>query len=288
MANRCASNWRVTPTPDGAGAVTIPVPWTADSALAGAVRPSPNHDARLGRATPDSLVLHYTGMADGSSALARLCDTVSQVSSHYLVGEDGTVVQLVPEARRAWHAGQSVWAGKADINSASIGIEIVNGGHAFGLPAFPDPQVAAVTALCRDIAARHAIPPERVLAHSDIAPRRKQDPGERFPWRALAQDGVCLWVPPCDEVAAALACGMASDEVETLRADLARYGYGLDVGRLYDDATAVVVSAFQRRFRPSRVDGVADAGTLDTLARLLHLRFAPPLNADRAPARSPV
>jgi N-acetylmuramoyl-L-alanine amidase len=267
--------------------VTVSVPWTADSTLAGAVRPSPNHDERRGRITPDSLVLHYTGMADGLSALAWLCDTASQVSCHYLVGEDGTVVQLVSEARRAWHAGQSVWAGKADMNSASVGIEIVNGGHAFGLPAFPDPQIAAVIALCRDIAARHAIAPERVLAHSDIAPRRKQDPGERFPWRALAEEGICLWVPPCDEAAAVLACGTSSDEVEILRADLARYGYGLDVGPLYDDATAVVVSAFQRRFRPWRVDGAADAGTLDTLARLLDLRFAP-LNADRAPARSPV
>ncbi len=287
MANRCASSWQVTRAPDSAGAVTVLVPWTADSALAGAVRPSPNHDERLGRATPDSIVLHYTGMADGSSALARLCDPASQVSCHYLVGEDGTVVQLVPEARRAWHAGQSVWAGKTDLNSASVGIEIVNGGHAFGLPAFPDPQVAAVIALCRDVGARHAIAPERVLAHSDIAPRRKQDPGERFPWRALAQQGVGLWVPPCDEAAARLARGMRSDEVAILRAELARYGYGLELGHVYDDVTAVVVSAFQRRFRPSRVDGVADAGTLDTLARLLDLRFAP-LNADRAPARSPV
>jgi len=266
--------------------VAVVPPWTVDSTLAGAVRPSPNHDERRGRTTPDSLVLHYTGMADEPSALARLCDAASQVSCHYIVGEHGSVCQLVPEARRAWHAGRSVWAGETDMNSASVGIEIVNGGHAFGLPRFPDRQVAAVIALCRDVALRHGIAPARVLAHSDIAPGRKQDPGERFPWAALAQDGVCLWVPPCDDAEAALACGVSGDEVAMLQADLARYGYGLAASRVYDDATAVVVSAFQRRFRPSRVDGIADTGTLDTLARLLELRFAP-LKVDRAPARSP-
>ena len=257
-----------------------------DSARVGSVRPSPNHGERLGPGRPDALVLHYTGMRDGAAAVAWLCAPASGVSCPYVVEEDGTVLQLVPEARRAWHAGRSFWAGDTDLNSASIGIEIVNGGHDFGLPDFPDPQVEAVVELCRDILARHAIAPERVLAHSDIAPDRKQDPGERFPWPRLAEAGVGLWVPPAGDGVEGPGAGAAADAaaVAAVQAGLARLGFGIAVTGLEDAATRVVVAAFQRRFRPARVDGVVDAATGDTLARLLALRFG----ADRAglPARA--
>ncbi len=244
-----------------------------DSALAAALRPSPNHGERLGAGRPDGIVLHYTGMRDGPSALARLCEPASQVSCHYVVEEDGGVVQLVPEARRAWHAGHSSWAGETDLNSATVGIEIVNGGHDFGLPAYPEPQVAAVAALCRDVMGRHGIAPHRVLAHSDVAPGRKRDPGELFPWRVLAEAGVGLWVPPSDDPAEADGVGGAG--LAAFQAGLARYGYGIAAGRSDDAAGRIVVEAFQRRFRPARVDGRADPGTRDTLARLLALRFGP-------------
>ena len=140
------------------------------------------------------IVLHYTGMPDAGAALERLCTPASQVSAHYFVFEDGRMVQMVPEKRRAWHAGLASWAGETDINSCSIGIEIANPGHEFGYPDFPKRQIAAVTALCRGILTRHAIAPERVLAHSDIAPVRKKDPGERFPWQTLHESGVGHWV----------------------------------------------------------------------------------------------
>ena len=243
-----------------------------DSARVGSVRPSPNHGERLGPNRPDALVLHYTGMRDGASAVAWLCDPASGVSCHYVVEEDGAILQLVPEARRAWHAGRSSWAGETDLNSASIGIEIVNGGHDFGLPGFPDRQVAAVIALGRDILARHAIVPERVLAHSDIAPGRKQDPGERFPWRRLAEAGVGLWVPPAGDDGAEVDGAAAVAEVQ---ADLARLGYGVAATGSEDEASRAVVAAFQRRYRPGRIDGTVDAGTRDTLARLLALRSGP-------------
>jgi N-acetylmuramoyl-L-alanine amidase len=251
--------------------VTGAVAFAPDSARVGSVRPSPNHGERLGPGRPDALVLHYTGMRDGAAAVAWLCDPASGVSCHYVVEEDGAVLQLVPEARRAWHAGRSHWAGDTDLNSASIGIEIVNGGHDFGLPDFPDPQIAAVIALCRDILARHAIAPERVLAHSDIAPGRKQDPGERFPWRRLAEAGVGLWVPPAADDGAA----PDAETVARVQAGLARLGYGIAVTGVEDAASRVVVAAFQRRYRPARIDGAIDAGTAETLARLIALSPGP-------------
>ena len=196
--------------------------------------------------------------------------TTPRVSSHYLVHEDGRIDQLVAEARRAWHAGVSSWKGVTDINSCSVGIEIVNPGHKFGYPDFPDAQIDAVTVLCRDIVARHHIRPERVLAHSDIAPARKQDPGEKFPWARLAAQGVGLWVEPAPIAAgAALARGARGKRVEELRAMLARYGYGLAPTGRYDKATELAVTAFQRHFCPARVDGIADASTVATLRRLL-------------------
>ena len=250
-----------------------PPAFRPDSVLAAAVRPSPNHGERLGRGRPDGIVLHYTGMGDGPSAIAWLREPASQVSCHYVVEEDGAIVQLVPEARRAWHAGRSSWAGETDLNSATVGIEVVNGGHDFGLPPYPERQVAAVIALCRDVADRHGIAADRVLAHSDVAPGRKRDPGELFPWGALAEAGVGLWVPPSDDPAGA--AGIGRDALAAFQAGLARYGYGLAADGVDDEASRIVVEAFQRRFRPARIDGRADPGTRDTLARLLALRFGP-------------
>ena len=140
------------------------------------------------------IVLHYTGMLFSHEAIHRLCDTKARVSSHYVVLESGSIVQLVQEAKRAWHAGVSSWAGDPDINSRSIGIEICNPGHEFGYPDFPSRQIAATTTLCRSILTRNIVRPENILAHSDVAPARKQDPGEKFPWKRLAQSGVGLWV----------------------------------------------------------------------------------------------
>ena len=239
-----------------------------DSLHVSRVAPSPNHDAR---ATPiDILLLHYTGMQSGEAACERLCDAAAKVSSHYLVHEDGRIEQLVPEARRAWHAGVSAWKGETDINSRSIGIEIVNPGHEFGYRDFPDVQIDAVIALCRDILARHAIPKARVLAHSDIAPARKQDPGERFPWGRLAAAGVGLWVEPAPiEPGDALGPNSRGGAAEGLQNKLARLGYGAEVTGVYDRNTQEIVTAFQRHFRPARVDGLADASTQDTLARLM-------------------
>jgi len=231
------------------------------------VVPSPNHDAR---ATPiDILLLHYTGMKTAEAALARLCDAQAKVSSHYLVHEDGCIEQLVPEARRAWHAGAASWKSETDINSRSIGIEIVNPGHEFGYRDFPDAQIEAVVALCRDIVARHAIPPERVLAHSDVAPARKQDPGEKFPWARLAAEGIGRWVKPDPIVEGwTLRPGDIGEDVVELQRMLARLGYAAEVSGLYDQSTSNGIVAFQRHFRPARIDGLTDISTWGTLARL--------------------
>jgi N-acetylmuramoyl-L-alanine amidase len=168
--------------------------FSPDSRFVGEVRPSPNQGERRGFAAPDSIVLHYTGMTSAAAAVSLLRDPNAEVSSHYVVYETGGIAQLVPEVRRAWHAGVSCWRGERDMNSASIGIEICNAGHDGGLPPFPDRQIEAVIALCRDIAERRLIRPERILAHSDIAPARKRDPGEAFPWGALGHAGVGHWV----------------------------------------------------------------------------------------------
>jgi N-acetylmuramoyl-L-alanine amidase len=231
-------------------------------------RPSPNHDTRT--APIDILLLHYTGMRSGEAACERLCAADAKVSSHYLVYEDGRIDQLVPEVRRAWHAGVSSWKGESEINSRSIGIEIVNPGHEFGYRDFPQTQIEAVIALCRDILARHAIPSERVLAHSDVAPGRKQDPGERFPWDRLAASGIGLWIEPTaidgDD---ALVPAPRGEDITMLQTMLKKFGYPAELTGLYDEATRDIVTAFQRHFRPARVDGIADRSTVETLRRLL-------------------
>jgi N-acetylmuramoyl-L-alanine amidase len=249
-----------------------------DSFIVADVRPSPNHDERKNGRTPDMILLHYTGMASGEAALARLCDAESKVSAHYVVFEDGRIVQCVPEERRAWHAGVSSWAGESDINSCSIGIEIVNPGHEFGYSDFPLRQVAAVISLCKSILTRRGpISAERILAHSDVAPARKQDPGEKFPWSLLSDSGIGHWVRPAplDLEGKTIKPGDSGEAVARLQRTFKDYGYGIEEAGSYDKNTSEVVAAFQRHFRPARVDGVADASTLLTLRALMETRPAP-------------
>lgn len=234
------------------------------------VRVSPNFGPRRETGRPDMIVLHYTGMETASAAEAWLCNPESEVSSHYLVHEDGRVVQMVRESDRAWHAGKGSWQGSTDVNSRSVGIEIVNPGHSFGYPGFPTRQIEAVIALCSGIVARHRIRPERIVGHSDVAPGRKVDPGEKFPWGVLAAAGIGLHVKPSPIVSgSALRTGDSGPEVERLQSMLALYGYGIEITGHFDSATETVVAAFQRHFRPKRVDGVADRSTQRTLERLL-------------------
>ncbi len=244
--------------------------FSPDSLLVASVVASPNREPRRGVARPDILLLHYTGMQTTQAALERLCDPATRVSSHYLVFEDGRVVQLVPERERAFHAGESSWEGTRDINSRSVGIEMGNQGHDYGCPQFPAAQIAAVIALARDIVARWDIAPWRVLAHSDVAPGRKRDPGERFSWARLAEAGIGLWVEPAPIVnGTTLKAGDRGPEVAALQRALADYGYGVAPSGRFDAATEEVVAAFQRHFRPTRVDGIADDSTVTTLKKLL-------------------
>lgn len=247
-----------------------------NSSLVESVAPSPNFDDRL-EASPDMIVLHYTGMEDPNAAFERLRDPEAKVSCHYLVFEDGRIVQMVPEDRRAWHAGISSWEGRDDINSRSIGIEICNPGHDFGYPSFPSRQIAATTALCRGIVARRAIRRDRVVAHSDIAPMRKRDPGEKFPWKLLSESGIGLWVEPTPITDwLVMVPGDEGDGVLALQRALSEYGYGVPLHGQYEDVTAEVVRAFQRHFRPAQVDGMVDTSTRETLKRLLEARAALP------------
>jgi len=239
-------------------------------------RPSPNFGPRPGGTAIDTLVLHYTGMRTAAEALDRLCDAAAQVSAHYLVEEDGTVWRLVEEDMRAWHAGMSWWQGETNLNDRSTGIEIVNPGHEFGYRPFPPAQMAAVAALCRDILARRPIPPARVLGHSDIAPMRKLDPGELFDWRGLAAQGIGLW-PATPGPAAAPGPGADEDSAAaTAIAGLAAIGYdteGRSAGRAVDSDAALTaaIAAFQRRFRPGRVDGALDSETCALIAAVARL-----------------
>ncbi|MGI4732123.1 MAG: N-acetylmuramoyl-L-alanine amidase [Janthinobacterium lividum] len=215
--------------------------------------PSPNHDAR---ALPVSMiVLHYTGMESAAAALTRLRDPAAKVSSHYLVDEDGSVTRLVAEERRAWHAGRSHWRGIGDVNSASVGIEIVNPGHEFGYRAFPDEQVEAVIRLVADVKDRHAITRGNVVGHSDVAPARKRDPGELFPWSRLARLRLALPRPTR---------GLMDPQWTEAGFLLALERFGYDV----TDAMAAIM-AFQRRFRPELIDGEVDAECRMILLALL-------------------
>ncbi|MGA2893021.1 MAG: N-acetylmuramoyl-L-alanine amidase [Xanthobacteraceae bacterium] len=242
-----------------------------DSCVVAEVMPSPNNGERREGRRPDMILLHYTGMQDPEAALELLRARGSDVSAHYFVFEDGRIIQMVQESRRAWHAGKASWAGESDINSCSIGIEIANPGHDHGYPAFPKRQIAAVTALCRSIQTRHTITPVRVLAHSDVAPARKQDPGEKFPWRTLHESGVGNWVKPAPimNFGQTLAPGDRGNAVAALQKLLDEYGYGVELSGEYDTTTQEVVTAFQRHFRPERIDGIADPSTRSTLQDLV-------------------
>ncbi len=231
--------------------------------------PSPNFDRRL--APPDMIILHYTGMPTGEAALSRLRDPEAKVSAHYLVEEDGRLFALVPEARRAWHAGLSSWRGGTDINGRSIGIELVNPGHANGYRAFPPVQIAALTTLLSDIRSRWTILDADILGHADVAPARKEDPGELFPWRGLAEAGHGLWVEPAPAPGTPLSPGDDGPGVRLLQNGLIRLGYELAAGGVYDQATATVVTAFQRHWLQSRIDGMADGDTRARLMALLRL-----------------
>ena len=234
------------------------------------VRVSPNFGPRRGVSRADMIILHYTGMETGEGAEAWLCNPSSEVSSHYLVHEDGRVVQMVRETDRAWHAGRGSWHGESDINSKSIGIEIVNPGNLAGHPAFPDAQIASVIRLCRDISARLDVPKEQILAHSDVAPGRKIDPGPAFPWAVLHAAGIGH-LPESSQVAdaAPLSLGNRGDAVERLQSMLQLYGYGVEITGSFDSQTESVVQAFQLHFRQVKVDGVADAETQALLAALV-------------------
>ena len=224
-------------------------------------RPSPNFDARPGAGTVEMLILHYTGMRTAGEALDRLCDPAAKVSAHYLIEEEGAVWRLVDEAQRAWHAGVSRWRDCRDINALSIGIELVNPGHEFGYRAFPEAQMQALEELAQGILKRHTIPPRAVLGHSDVAPQRKQDPGELFDWPRLARAGIGLWP---DFSAEAPVPATTLEIQEGLRA----IGYDCPLSDALDEPTQAVVAAFQRHFRPARCDGTPDAETAALIAAL--------------------
>lgn len=241
-----------------------------DNALVADLHPSPNIEPRRAGFTPTIVILHYTGLLSVERAIEVLSRPDCKVSCHYVVDEAGRITQMVAEDKRAWHAGASSWHGETDINSASIGIEIQNPGHMHGYPDFPAAQMRAVAALCRDLAQRHGIAPERFLAHSDVAPGRKIDPGEKFDWAWLAAQGIGHWVTPArfDPADAGLAPESSHADVARVRALLAAYGYKVDLKGPFDPDLRTVVRAFQLHFRPACTDGRLDRSTLDTLLRL--------------------
>ncbi len=217
--------------------------------------PSPNFSSRAS-AKVSLLVLHYTGMKSVREALDRLCDRQAKVSAHYVIDEDGTAYRMVDEEHCAWHAGVSYWQGHRNVNNISIGIEIVNPGHEFGYRPFPKAQMEAVAEICKDIIFRHAISADNVVGHSDVAPMRKEDPGELFDWKWLAGQGVGLWPQHGYR---------EMEEWKPVIARLVEYGYE----EPQDDAgMRKIITAFQRHFRPSRLDGVWDTECEELLASL--------------------
>jgi len=213
--------------------------------------PSPNFGERVANTPIDMLVLHYTGMIDGDAALERLCDPESKVSAHYCIEEDGTVYRLVDEERRAWHAGVSYWRGETDINSRSIGIELINPGHGHGYRPFPEKQMESLISVSQQIINRHPIPPRNVVGHSDIAPDRKQDPGELFDWRLLANEGIGLWPK------------VSGSDGRDFREMASGYGYDMHAEN--------TVAAFQRHFRPEIIDNRIDEESICLMASLLEI-----------------
>jgi N-acetylmuramoyl-L-alanine amidase len=210
------------------------------------------------------LVLHYTGMRSAAAAIARLTDPAAKVSAHYVIDTDGTVLELVPEACRAWHAGVAGWGAIRDVNGQSIGIELVNPGHDWGYRPFPAAQIAALVELGQAIRARHGLPPKAVVGHSDVAPARKIDPGELFPWADLARHGLGIWPAAWENEAPDTGAAL-----EALRA----IGYRPD---LPDTTPARVIAAFQRHWRPDRIDGRLDEATMGLIAAVHRLSKAAP------------
>ncbi|MEJ2124775.1 MAG: N-acetylmuramoyl-L-alanine amidase [Alphaproteobacteria bacterium] len=243
---------------------------TIDTTLEAAWYPSPNFEPRRDGMKPYILLLHYTGMETAERALYWLCTEESKVSCHYMIDEEGRITQTVRENMRAWHAGRACWNGETDINSASIGIEIHNPGPGWGYPDFPEAQMCAVESLSRDIISRYDIVSHHVLGHSDVAPMRKADPGEKFDWGRLARAGIGHWVPPAPAAGDdGLGLGDTGDEVKRLQCLLASYGYHVPESGVFDEETEKVVTAWQRHFRPALVNGRADCSTFDTLSRLI-------------------
>ena len=226
-----------------------------------AQKPSPNFNNRAPDTTIQYIILHYTGMPTAAEALTRMTTPSSEVSAHYLVDEDGTLIQMVEESKRAWHAGKSCWKENRDMNSSSIGIEIVNPGHEFGYRLFPEIQINAVKELVHDIMLRHSLPPSCLLAHSDIAPTRKTDPGELFPWQDFAHDGMGLW-PALQEQDKAEG---QKDEAAIL---LRKIGYDAPDSEVELEAA---LTAFQRHYRPTEIDGRVDVETLALLRALARI-----------------
>lgn len=243
----------------------------ADSPLVSRVHRAANAEPRRDSAKPTLVILHYTGMSSAEKAIDWLSRPESGVSCHYVVDEAGRVTQMVPESLRAWHAGVSCWHGKTDINSRSIGIEIHNPGHQHGYPEFPAAQMRGVIELCRDIVSRHNIKPEGVLAHSDVAPERKIDPGEKFNWALLARQGLGHWVRPSPlrDGDAGLGNGATGEAVDLAQKLLADYGYDVPRSGELDAKMLKVIRAFQLHFRPMKCDGRLDHSTLQTLQRLV-------------------
>lgn len=242
-----------------------------DSPLVSAVHVAKNAEARRCDAKPSLLILHYTGMASAAKAVNWLACEESGVSCHYVVDSDGQITQLVPEHARAWHAGVSCWRGETDVNSHSIGVEIQNPGHEHGYPDFPLAQLDAVIALAKDVTHRHRIAADGVLAHSDVAPGRKIDPGEKFDWAYLAKAGIGLWVRPSPVRSddSGFALGDRDLRIERTQRRLAKYGYNVSVSGELNEQTGKVLQAFQLHFRPLRVDGRLDRSTELTLERLI-------------------
>ena len=233
---------------------------------------SPNFNER--KLPISMLVLHYTGMESGAAARERLCDPAAEVSAHWLVHEDGSVEGLVEEDKRAWHAGRGSWNGITDVNSASIGIEIVNGGHNVplangSLPPYSDVQILAVTKLAKEIIDRHNILARNIVGHSDIAPERKEDPGEHFPWAGLAAAGIGLWPGELpDDIRIVFELNNRDRGIAILQRGLADLGYGASVTGRLDEATQSIIRAVQRRYRPEKIDGIVDMQVIEIIKRL--------------------
>ena len=244
---------------------------TPDSPFVAELHPSPNIEQRRNGIAPTVLVMHYTGLPTAKKSIEILSRPDCKVSCHYVVDIDGRVTQMVAEEMRAWHAGLSSWHGESDLNSQSIGIEIQNIGHNQGYPDFPQQQMETVRDLSKDILSRHEILPQNVVAHSDIAPGRKTDPGEKFDWAWLNASGIGHWVPPVgvDPDETGFKLGDKDPKIAEVQRNLQTYGYGIDATGEHTEKSVAVVSAFQLHFRPARFDGVIDTSTVATLDALL-------------------